>query len=142
FLRVYTKRNTYNRDHKFSSWLFSIASHYCIDQLRRRRYQMVSWDDLPPWRWFPATEPEPEEAVLAGETQGTLHRLLNSLPPDYRAAVILCYWQDMSYEEIAEALNTSVSAVKSRLFRARQMMIKGSAALEEYGEDEEREIEQ
>ena len=138
FLRVYTKLKTYNHDHKFSSWLLSIASHYCIDQLRRRRYQMVSWDDLPPWRWLPTSDPEPEEAVLANETHHALHALLNALPPDYRAAVILRYWHELSYDEIAETLDTTVSAVKSRLFRARQMMVKQS---EDLGENEERGIE-
>ena len=122
FLRAYTKLNTYHPGRKFSSWLFSIASHYCIDRLRQRRYQVVSWDDLPPERVAPATEPEPEDAALAKESQATLHKLLNGLPPDYRAATILRYWQEMSYDEIAETLNTSVSAIKSRLFRARQMM--------------------
>lgn len=130
FLRVYTKIKTYNHDRKFSSWLLSIASHYCIDQLRRRRYQMVSWDDLPPWRWLPADEPEPEEVVLNHEAQDRLYALLNAIPPDYRAAVILRYWHDMSYEEIAEALETTVNAIKSRLFRARQMMMKASETTE------------
>lgn len=126
FLRVYTKLDTYRENRKFSSWLLSIASHYCIDQIRKRRYQMVSWDDLPPWRWLPTNDPEPEDMVLTHESHDTLHILINNLPPDYRAAVILRYWHEMSYEEIAEALDSSVSAIKSRLFRARQMMAKAS----------------
>jgi RNA polymerase sigma-70 factor (ECF subfamily) len=124
FLRAYTKLNTYQHDRKFSSWLLSIASHYCIDRLRRRRYQTVSWDDLPPWRWLPATEPEPEEATLTHETHDTLRQLLDTLPADYRATVVLRYWHEMSYDEIAAMLETTVSAIKSRLFRARQMMAK------------------
>ncbi len=130
FLRAYTKIKTYNSDRKFSSWVLSIASHYCIDRLRQRRNQTVSWDELPPWRWVPATEPQPEEVALTQEAHHTLHHLLNTLPPDYRAATILRYWSEMSYEEIAETLNTSVSAIKSRLFRARQMLV---AAAQETG---------
>ena len=126
FLRAYTKLNTYHHDRKFSSWLLSIASHYCIDRLRQRRYQLVSWDDLPPWRWLPATEPEPEAVTLAHEAQDDLRQLLNTLPTDYRAAVVLRYWYDMSYDEIADTLDTSVSAIKSRLFRARKMMAKAA----------------
>jgi RNA polymerase sigma-70 factor (ECF subfamily) len=124
FLRAYTKLHTYYHDRKFSSWLLSIASHYCIDRLRRRRYQMVSWDDLPPWRWLPTTEPEPEEVTLTHEAHDDLRQLLNALPEDYRAAVVLRYWYEMPYDEIADTLETSVSAIKSRLFRARQMMAK------------------
>lgn len=126
FLRVYTRLNTYHPNRKFSSWLLAIASHYCIDRLRKRRYQMVSWDDLPPWRWLPALDPQPEEVALTREAHDTLHNLLNNLPPDYRAAVILRYWYDMPYDEIAQTLETTVSAIKSRLFRARQMMARAA----------------
>ena len=85
---------------------------------------MVTWDELPaPDQYMLSNpEPQPEAAALAGEDKDMLHTLLQSLPPDYRAATVLRYWHDMSYDEIAETLNTSVSAIKSRLFRARQMM--------------------
>ncbi len=124
FLRAYTKLYTYSPGRKFSSWLLSIASHYCIDRLRQRRYQTLGWDDLtsPEQVALSSPEPGPEAATLTGEAHDKLRQVLNSLPPDYRAATILRYWQEMSYEEIAETLNTSVSAIKSRLFRARQMM--------------------
>jgi len=122
FLRAYTKLKSYQPGRKFSAWLFSIASHYCIDRLRQRRHQTISWDELPPWRGVPAKEPEPEDATLAHEAARMLHTVLDDLAPDYRAAVVLRYWHEMSYEEIAEALNTSVSAIKSRLFRAKQML--------------------
>jgi RNA polymerase sigma-70 factor (ECF subfamily) len=130
FLRAYTKLDTYQSNRKFSSWLLSIASHYCIDRLRKRRYQIVSWDDLPPWRWLPDTEPQPEEVTLAHESDDTLYALLDTLPSDYRAATLLRYWYEMSYDEIAETLNTSVSAIKSRLFRARQMLAKAAQQAE------------
>ncbi|MBE7473569.1 MAG: RNA polymerase subunit sigma-24 [Anaerolineae bacterium] len=132
FLRAYTKLDTYNPNRKFSSWLFSIASHYCIDRLRQRRYQMVDWDELPVLEQHTLSnpEPQPEAATLSREAHNTLHRLLNNLPPDYRAATILRYWHELSYDEIAEALNTTVSAVKSRLFRAKQMMAAHYEAME------------
>jgi len=130
FLRAYTKIGTYIPDRKFSSWLFSIASHYCIDRMRKRRYQMVSWDDLPPWRWLPDTEPQPEEVALTHEQHDSLHALLDTLPADYRAATILRYWYEMPYEDIAATLDTSVSAIKSRLFRARQMLAQAAEQAE------------
>lgn len=124
FLRAYTKLNMYNPSRKFSSWLFSIASHYCIDRLRQRRYQLIGWDELsaPDQDVLSSPEPQPEAVALTREDHATLHTLLNSLPPDYRAATILRYWHELSYDEIAETLETSVSAIKSRLFRAKQMM--------------------
>ncbi|MEM7032412.1 MAG: sigma-70 family RNA polymerase sigma factor [Chloroflexota bacterium] len=123
FIKVFLKLDSYDEKRKFSSWLFSIASHYCIDRLRKRRVQLVSWDELPPWRWSPSDgKPQPEEAMVAVETSQEIRDLIESLPADYRAAVVLKYWHEMPYEEIAEALDTTVSAIKSRLFRARKMM--------------------
>jgi RNA polymerase sigma-70 factor (ECF subfamily) len=126
FIRVYTRLASYDPKRKFSSWLLAIASHYCIDQLRKRRLNLVSWDDLPPWRWLPDSDPQPEEVTLRHETQHHVRQLLDTLPPDYRAAVILRYWHELTYEEIAEALGSTLPAIKSRLFRARQMMAKAA----------------
>ena len=125
FIRAYTRLSSYDADRKFSSWLLAIASHYCIDQLRRRRFKLVSWDDLPPWSWLPDPAPQPEEVTL-----NQVRALLESLPPDYRAAMILRYWHELSYEEIARVLDTTMSAIKSRLFRARQMMAASAAQAE------------
>ncbi len=123
FIRAFLKLNSYDPDRKFSSWLFSIASHYCIDRLRKQRMKLVSWDDLPPWRWIPAEKSsEPESVLMADEKSRELCALLDALPPDYRAAVVLKYWHQLSYDEIAETLETTVSAIKSKLFRARKMM--------------------
>ncbi len=130
FIRAYTRIDSYDPNRKFSSWLLAIASHYCIDRLRRRRFSLVSWDDLPPWRWLPDPQPQPEEVTLRHEAQRHLQELLDQLPPDYRAAVILRYWHELSYEEIAEALNSTLPAIKSRLFRARQMLAQAAAQAE------------
>ncbi len=123
FIRAYLKLETYDAARKFSSWLFSIATHYCIDRLRKQRMKLVSWDDLPPWNPVPGKMSEqPETAVVADENTRELHAMLDTLPADYRAAVVLKYWHEMSYDEIAQTLDTTVSAIKSKLFRARKMM--------------------
>ena len=123
FTRAYFKLDSYVETHKFSTWLFSIASHYCIDRLRKRRFQLVSWDDLAPWHLFAGQDAsQPERALLEAEAVREVRVLLDALPPDYRAVIILKYWRSMSYQEIAETLETTVSAVKSKLFRARKMM--------------------
>jgi RNA polymerase sigma-70 factor (ECF subfamily) len=123
FIRAYTRLASYDATRKFSSWMLAIASHYCIDRLRQRRMGLVAWDDLPPSSWLSDTQPKPEEVLLDRETQHQVRELLDDLPPAYRAVVILRYWHELSYEEIAETLDTTVPAIKSRLFRARQMMV-------------------
>ena len=123
FIRAFRKLDTFVETYKFSTWLFSIASHYCIDQLKKRRLQLVSWDDFDPWNHFPSQDsPQPEEVLLEAEGDQEVRELLDALSPDYRTIIILKYWYTMSYEEIAITLEMTVSAVKSKLFRARRML--------------------
>jgi len=127
FLKAYTRLKTYDSERKFSSWLLAIASHHCIDRLRQRRFAL-SLDELPPWRWLSSSSRRPEEIVIRSEERDGVHQLLDQLPPHYRAAVILHYWYDLSYQEIAEATETTESAVKSTLYRARRMLAQGTVA--------------
>lgn len=127
FIRAYTRLYSYDPERKFSSWLLAISSHHCIDRLRKRRFTWLSWDDLPPWRWLPSGESSPEETAIRHETEQQVQQLIEQLPPDYRAAVVLRYWYEFSYEEIAEATDTTVGAIKSRLFRARKMLAQPEA---------------
>lgn len=122
FLRAYSRLKQYDPNHKFSTWLFSIANHHCIDRLRKRRKTIVSIDDNPVLQNLQHDAPEPEEHVLDAEQAHQLQALLTQLEPDYRTPLILRYWEEYSYEEIAETMELTVSAVKSRLFRARKQM--------------------
>jgi RNA polymerase sigma-70 factor (ECF subfamily) len=67
--------------------------------------------------------------MLMSEQQDMVQQLLAQLPEDYRQAVVLRYWYDMSYEEIAEVMETTVSAIKSRLFRARRQLAEIGVAM-------------
>lgn len=122
FLRAYARLKQYNTDHKFSTWLFSIANHHCIDRLRKRRKTFVSIDDNPVLQNLQHEAPEPEETMLDVEQATELQELISQLEPEYRTPLVLRYWEEYSYEEIAEAMEISLSAVKSRLFRARKQM--------------------
>jgi RNA polymerase sigma-70 factor (ECF subfamily) len=124
FIRAWTRLDSYNPDHKFSTWMLSITSNYCIDLIRRRRMVMLSIDEpLPPHPALMAErESGPEAQAIQSEEQALVQGLLQQLPEEYRQAVVLRYWHEYSYEEIAEEMQTSVSAIKSRLFRARRQM--------------------
>jgi RNA polymerase sigma-70 factor (ECF subfamily) len=124
FIRAFTRLESYDPSHKFSTWLLSITSNYCIDQLRKRRALLLSIDEpLPP---HPALHSDgakgPEAQMMNSEQQEMVQSLLSELQPEYRQAVVLRYWYELSYEEIAEIMETTVSAIKSRLFRARRQL--------------------
>ena len=122
FLRAYASLHRYDPEHKFSTWLFSIANHHCIDRLRKRRMTYVSFEDNPVVQNLEGTSPQPERRAVDREQQLEVQTLLNGLAPEYRTPLILRYWEEYSYEEIAQAMELTVAAVKSRLFRARQQI--------------------
>ena len=122
FVRAYTRLSQYDPDQKFSTWLFSIANHHCIDRLRKRRVTHVSIDDNPVLQNLEGDDPRPERWALDKEERLEVQAMLEQLAPEYRTPLVLRYWEDMSYEEIAATMDVSVAAIKSRLFRARQQL--------------------
>lgn len=126
FLRAYRALPSFKVGKKFSSWILSIASNLCIDILRRRRYAWLSLEDVS-FRLAAETD-APDQAMLRQERADEVQQLLSCLPEKYRLVVILRYWYDMSYNEIAETTGLSLNTVKTRLHRARHMLAR---ALEE-----------
>jgi RNA polymerase sigma-70 factor, ECF subfamily len=118
FWRAYQALHRYDPQRSFITWLLSIAAHYCIDQQRRRRVPTFSMD-LITEEIVPDGEPSPEYVASQSEQDRMLHELMAQMKPQDRAALVLRYWYDFSDQEIGQALSLSVSAVKSRLHRAR-----------------------
>jgi RNA polymerase sigma-70 factor (ECF subfamily) len=124
FLRAYSSLRQYQPEHKFSTWLFAIANHHCIDRLRKRRVAFVSIEDNPVLENLTGETPLPERQALMREQSAEMQKLLQELEPEYRLPLVLRYWEDYSYEDIAATMEITVAAVKSRLFRARQQIAK------------------
>jgi RNA polymerase sigma-70 factor (ECF subfamily) len=122
FVRAYTQLRTYKEAHRFSTWLLSIASHLSIDQLRRRRFLALPLENVPFLEWIADLGTGPEQAAVQGETSDEMQRLLQHIPLKYRSVLILRYWHDLSYEEIASALHLTPALVKARLHRARELV--------------------
>lgn len=121
FLRAYKFLKRYDITRSFSTWLLSIAAHYCIDLIRKRRIWFIPIDTLD-YREIRDPSPNPESSLSISEDQQQIQSLLESLSPTDRAAVVMRYWYDFSYDEISNTLNLSLSAVKSRLHRARRTL--------------------
>jgi RNA polymerase sigma-70 factor (ECF subfamily) len=121
FLRAFKAIKRYDPQRKFASWLLSIAANYCIDQHRRGRLQQISLEDSPEASLGDRAA-GPAATMLQSETRDELQGLLAALEPRDRAAIILYYWHELPYEEIAQQLAMSESALKSRLHRARKTL--------------------
>lgn len=120
FMRSYTRLESFDRTRRFSTWLLTIASNYCIDRLRRRRFAWLTLDDVA--YSVPTTDAGPERRALVKEQQAIVQRALQQLPENYRLVTFLRYWNDLSYDEIAQVTGLTESTIKTRLHRARHMM--------------------
>jgi len=125
FLRAYQNLARYDPQRPFATWLLSISAHYCIDRLRRRRFTIFSLDaereeDDRPMELPDVHALDPEREAIRRDEQHEIQSVLGRLEATDRAAIVLRYWYDFSEVEIAESLRLTVSAVKSRLHRARK----------------------
>ncbi len=128
FVRAYTKLATFDRGRRFSTWLLSIGSNYCIDVLRRRRATIVDLDDVA--FAVPDQAPGPERSAVDQEQRRAIARAVQRLPETYRLVTVLRYYHDLSYEEIERTTGLSEATIKTRLFRARRQL---EALLEQEG---------
>jgi RNA polymerase sigma-70 factor (ECF subfamily) len=133
FLRAYAQLHRYDSARSFKTWLFAIANHHCIDHLRKRRVSWLSIDEpaLEPHPALREPRPNPEESSVSREEKAVVEAMLSKLSPEDRSVVVMRYWYDFSYEEMAQANGTTVSAVKSRLHRARATLANLLAAAPE-----------
>ncbi len=124
FLRAYQHIRRYDPKRPFATWLLSIAAHYCIDRMRRKKLPSFSIDENEENTFAipDAGATHPEMSAIQGEHRERIQALLGHLEGTDRAAIVMRYWFDFSEKEIAESLNITVSAVKSRLHRARKKL--------------------
>ena len=123
FLRVWKNASRYQPQAKFTTWLLKITRNLVFNELRRRsRHPQVSLQPDPEEEERPLKDEQavaPDASLLQEELQQAVDAAIAQLPETQRMAVILRRYEELSYEEIAETLDQSVSAVKSLLFRAR-----------------------
>jgi len=128
FLRAYKNLQSYDSKHKFSTWIYRIATNLCIDRMRKKKpdysldAELEGLDGGDMYTRLASGERTPEEELVRTETHGEVHAAIEALPENYRAAVILKYMHDMSLQEIADILEVPVSTVKTRIHRGREAL--------------------
>lgn len=123
-LRIYRAIGSFKGESSFSTWAYRITMNTCLDELRKKKNrQNTSLDNLLDSGWSPSHgENEPEKNAMAAETRREINRMIQDLPDDMRAAIVLRDIQGFSYEEISDILNTNVGTVKSRISRGREKL--------------------
>ncbi len=136
FLRAFKFMRTYDTKQKFSTWLFTIAKNLCIDELRRRdKERSVPIEEVRGGSLPGSTANNPEEIVSSLSDVAYLKSLIEKLPEKYRTAIVLFYFNELSYEEISSIMGISMANTKIILFRAKKML--GKLYREGRLEDEE-----
>lgn len=122
-VRAFQSFHRYRRELPFANWLYRIIVNLHIDELRRRPKAWIdSVEDMPGVYELPDVGSDPSDLVLSQEIDTRLQQALNSLPKDFRTAVVLCDIEGLSYEEIAEVMQCSIGTVRSRIHRGRNQL--------------------
>lgn len=130
FVQVYKSASRYQPSAKFTTWLFTIARNLCLNEFRRRkRHPLQSLDetlagdpDAVPTQYSDPSAISPSLQVSEREFREQVLAAIQKLPENQRAAVLLCRYEGLSYEEIAKVLGITVPATKSLLHRARETL--------------------
>jgi RNA polymerase sigma-70 factor (ECF subfamily) len=117
FLRILASASRYRSTARFTTYLYNVIYHLCVDQYRRRRSGPLN----------PTMQPEydghgPADLAESAETSAAVRRAIDELPPRQRMALVLQHYEGLSYEEIGEALDCSAKAVDSLLIRAKRKL--------------------
>lgn len=128
FVKLFTQIGSYRQQSPFNHWLFRMARNAAIDKMRRDKVRRAApLDDQPeegrsPHERLAGPGPTPEEDAEKGHQAELVREAVMGLPEPFREIVVMREWQDLPYEEIAGRLDIQEGTVKSRLFRARQLL--------------------
>ncbi len=119
FIKVYKNLDKYRPDYHFSTWIIRITTNHVIDLRRKKHIESTPIDEVD----FSLTNRRSaEDEYITGEAIRELSRLINNLPEMYRIPIVLYHRHGMSYQDIADSLNLSLSKVKNRIFRGRKLL--------------------
>ncbi len=125
FSKAFDKIHTYNNDYQFNTWLISIAKNVHIDLLRKNKssfiVEMTSNNDLKTQN-IADTTPSAEDDLITEQNLSRLLKMIKELKPHYQEVIQLRYFQEMSYQEIALAINEPLPNVKVKLLRAKKIL--------------------
>ncbi len=133
FMRFFTSLPKLETGAPFKSWLFQVARNCCIDELRRRRRYAIQFSQLEPendendisfLNEIPDTSPLPEDLAERHDLQQVLSQAIQSLPPKFRAVVLLRYTTQLSFAEIGRTLNMPEATAKTYFHRAKVLLRK------------------
>lgn len=140
FLRVYRSVKEYKPQAKFSTWLYKIATNVCLTEIKvKGRMVNLSLDEIQENKGDlgDSNSPSGYDLINRRDIKDSIFEALNSIPEKERTSIILCKYEGLSYDEVADVIGCTVGAVKTYIHRGRMKLIdKLKPILEERGENE------
>jgi RNA polymerase sigma-70 factor (ECF subfamily) len=118
FIKIYEQLGKYVGNGSFSSWLYRVSINHCMDEFRKKKFQLVELSG----EKLEDRALTPEIVYLQKEKYKQLEELLSILPSEDRMVILLKYTQDLSYEEISDLLGLSVSSIRNKIHRGKKKM--------------------
>ncbi|NOY46830.1 MAG: sigma-70 family RNA polymerase sigma factor [Chlorobi bacterium] len=121
FSKAFDKIATFNDEYKFKTWLITISKNIHIDLIRKEKKSISTDNDDTIYKVLDES-PSPEDKIITEQNLAKLLRDLKKLKPHYQEVINLRYFQELSYQEIANALNEPISNIKVKLLRAKKLL--------------------
>lgn len=129
FAKAFRKLHTFQPNSSFSSWISTIAKNHTLDYLRKKRPIKISLDaamdsdeEGVPYIQLADEDPIAIDQLILAERSKRIRNIVDKLKPKYKRLIELRYYQELSYDEIAQTLNIPLGTVKAQLFRARDLL--------------------
>jgi RNA polymerase sigma factor (sigma-70 family) len=125
FSKAFDKISTYNSEYQFNTWLISIAKNVHIDLIRKNKsslfIEITDEQDQQAYN-IADTTPSAEDVLITEQNLSQLLQFIKELKPHYQEVIQLRYFQEMSYQEIANKIDEPLSNVKIKLLRAKKLL--------------------
>lgn len=126
FIKALERIATFKGETAVETWLYRVTANHCLDHLRRETRARKAHENGGTWSQDAIASPETE--LITAETREAIVRAVASLPAKYRTVYLMHHWEELPYEEIARIEGTSVSAIKMRIARGRELLLVRLAA--------------
>lgn len=124
FSKAFQSLHSYNGAYAFSTWLFKIANNQCIDFIRLKGRKVPVSNEKEPKFEVQELSQTPEAVVINEERRQKIREMVEHLPEKYRNIIHLCYFEELTYEEIAQRTEIPSGTVKALIFRGKQLLLK------------------
>jgi RNA polymerase sigma factor (sigma-70 family) len=129
FAKAFRNLKKFNPEFTFSTWLFRIATNNCIDFIRKKKLDTMSISNSFKEEGSDSADMDvkdfnldPQEEAIKSQKVEIIQNIVTKLPPKYQTLVKLRYFEELSYEEIAEEIDAPLGTVKAQLHRARELL--------------------